>query len=160
MVGHLDMGKKTANQEGTKAHLIEKASSQIKGKIGEYQFIGELLRRNLDVYLPIADIRGIDCVVRSQTGKYIEIQVKTRVTTGVGKEIFEVKEFEPRGNFFFACKREDWQKFWILPSKVFWEHSKFREKYNHRRVILNLKKRKMLQTYEDNFQQLEDLARL
>jgi len=90
---------------------IEKASSQIKGKIGEYQFIGELLRRNLDVYLPIADIRGIDCIVRSRTGKYIEIQVKTRVTSGVGKEIFDFKDFKPRNSFFLACKREDWEKF-------------------------------------------------
>jgi len=139
---------------------IEKASPQIKGKIGEYQFIGELLRRNLDVYLPIADIRGIDCVVRSKTGKFIEIQVKTRVTTGVGKEIFEVKQFEPRDNFFFVCKREEWEKFWIFPSKVFWEHSKFREKYSSRRLILNRKKRKVLQNYEDNFQQLEKLAEL
>jgi len=137
---------------------IEKVSSQIKGKIGEYQFIGELLRRGLDVYLPIADIRGIDCVIRSKTGKYVEIQVKTRVTTGAGEEIFEVKQFEPRDNYFLACKREDWKKFWVLPSKVFWEHSKFREKYNSRRLILNRKKRISLQNYEDNFRQLESLA--
>jgi len=152
--------EKAPSRENMKKPSIEKASSQIKGKIGEYQFIGELLTRNLHVFLPIADIRGIDCVVRSKTGKYIEIQVKTRVTKGVGKEIFEVKEFEPKDNFFFACKRDDWEKFWIFPSKVFWKHSKFREKYSHRRLTLNLKKRKVLQNYEDNFQQLIDLAKL
>jgi len=160
MAGQRDMGKKTTAQESAGTQFIEQASSQIKGKIGEYQFIGELLRKNFDVYLPIADIRGIDCVIRSQTGRYVEIQVKTRVTAGTGKEIFEVNEFVPRDNFFFACKREDWPKFWILPSRVFREHSKFRAKYNHRRLILNSNKRKILQTYEDNFRQLEDFARL
>jgi len=98
---------------------IEKASPQIKGKIGEYQFIGELLRRNLDVYLPIADIRGIDCVVRSKTGKYIEIQVKTRVTTGVGKEIFEVKQFEPRDNSFLCVKERNGRSFGYFLRKFF-----------------------------------------
>jgi len=146
--------------EGAEKSSLDKASSQIKGKIGEYQFIGELLRRNLDVYLPIADIRGIDCVVRSVTGNFIEIQVKTRVTHGAGKEIFEVKEFKPRDNFFFACKREEWKKFWIFPSKVFWKWSKFRERYGTRRLILNLKKRQMFKSCEDNFQQLEELAKL
>lgn len=152
-----NLGKVAPILESNEESSIDKASSQIKGKIGEYQFIGELLRRNLDVYLPIADIRGIDCIVRSRTGKYIEIQVKTRVTSGVGKGIFDFKDFKPRNSFFLACKREDWEKFWILPSKVVWEHSRFLEKYRRRRFILNQKKRNELRKYEDDFHQLEAL---
>ena len=146
--------QKAAGEKMANNSQMEKSASQIKGKIGEYQFIGELLRRGFDVYLPIADIRGIDCVIRSPSGKYIEIQVKLRVTKGSGKDIFEVRNFQARNNFFIVCKRDDWDKFWIFPSKVFEKFSKFREKYNSRRLILNQKKRKNLKIYEDNFQQL------
>lgn len=52
--------------------------SAVKGKLGEYDMIGELLKRRFEVYLPVVD-RGIDCVVKGESGKFYEIQIKTRI---------------------------------------------------------------------------------
>jgi len=51
--------------------VIEK-ETQRTGKQGEFAVIGELLRQGFDVYLPVIDIHGIDCVIRTPTG-YKEI---------------------------------------------------------------------------------------
>ena len=56
-------------------------SSASFGKRIEYVVIGELLRRNYDVYQTLVDDQGIDCVLRHK-GKssliYLDIQIKAR----------------------------------------------------------------------------------
>ena len=129
-------------------------ATQITGKIGENVVIGEFLKRGMDVYIPVVDIKGIDCVIRTDSGKYFDIQIKTRATVGQGKQIFDVKEFEIRDNLFIVCYRQDLDTLWILPSKVFKEYSYYIPKYRRYRLILNPKKQRLLKDYENNFDQL------
>ena len=45
---------------------MAKIGSVSKGKIGELYVFAELLRRGVTVFYPVADIRGIDAVVRKR----------------------------------------------------------------------------------------------
>ena len=127
--------------------------TQVKGALGENIVIGELLKRNLDVYLPIVD-RGIDCIVRSRSGRCFEIQIKTRATLKRGKYIFDVKKFNPQDNFFIVCYQHLEETFWVFPSKVFKEYAYERKKYGRYRLHMNPKKQRLLRQYRNNFNQL------
>jgi hypothetical protein len=129
--------------------------TQKTGKRGELTVIGELLKRGFDVYIPVVDTEGIDCIVKTKSGKYIDIQIKTRYE----RPLFDVNVFHPRDNFFIICywlKEKD--EFWIIPSKVFKENSTLIKKYKRYRLILGetgSKKRKELWMYRNNFDQFE-----
>jgi len=51
------------------------------GKRQEYTVIAELLRRGFDVYATLVDDQGIDCIIRLNEKKYIDIQIKARSST-------------------------------------------------------------------------------
>src|SRR3989339_617087 len=53
-----------------------KMSTKRRGETSEREVIVELMKRGLDVYVPIADDRGIDGIIRHK-GKYYDIQIKT-----------------------------------------------------------------------------------
>jgi hypothetical protein len=140
----------TSDIQLTAIYEKEGILSLFKGKIGEYKVIGELLKRALDVYIPIVDVRGIDCIVRVQVGRFVEVQVKTRGTQKRGKEIFDVKSFEPRDGYFIICYREDLDAVWVLPSSVFKKHSSTR-KDGKLRLTLTAKKQEQLEQYKNNW---------
>jgi hypothetical protein len=48
------------------------------GRRMEYWLIGEMLKENLDVYVPLVDDFGIDAVVRKGDDEFIEVQIKAR----------------------------------------------------------------------------------
>ena len=48
------------------------------GKRQEFVVIAELLKHGFDVYLTLVDDQGIDCVVRLNETKYLDIQIKAR----------------------------------------------------------------------------------
>lgn len=135
---------------------MSEIKTQVKGAIGENIIIGEFLKRNYDVYLPVVD-RGTDCIVRSQTGNYYEVQIKTRATIGRGMHVFEVRGFKARDNFFIVCYQAalDPESFWIIPSIVFEKYGLARPTYNSYRLVLTPRKQKMLSKYRNNFSQLE-----
>jgi len=141
----------TSDTQLTAIYEKEGILSLFKGKIGEYKAIGELLKRTLDVYIPIVDVRGIDCLVRLQTGKFIEVQVKTRGSHKQGKENFDIKSFEPRDDYFIICYRGDLDTFWVLPSSIFKKHSST-IKDGRLRLRLNAKKQEQLKQYENNWE--------
>ena len=124
--------------------------SHYLGKIGEYKALDELLKLTLDVYIPIIDVRGIDYIVRLQSGEYREIQVKTRGAEKQGKELFYVRNFDPRESLFIVCYREDLDEFWILPSKVYKNHA-YKMKDGRLRLRLNQKRQKELEDYNNNW---------
>ena len=75
-----------------------------KGKSVEHALISELLKRGLDVYLPVVDTHGIDILVRSRSGKTAEVQVKSRVHTGKLGRYFAVGEVKgSQQGSFFVC---------------------------------------------------------
>jgi hypothetical protein len=136
---------------------MEKAT-QRTGKEGELKVIGELLRRGFDVYTPLIDIGGIDCIVKTNVG-YKEILIKTReqFTT---KLLFDVKDFQPRDNFFIICYNiNEPETFWVITSKVFKENTYFLKIYGKLRIILgdeDSRMRRKLHHYRNNFFQLKE----
>jgi len=135
---------------------MEKAT-QVTGKEGELKVIGELLKRGFDVYLPLIDIGGIDCIIKTHAG-YKEIQIKTREQFAT-KLLFDVKDFQPRDNFFIICYNiNEPETFWVFPSKVFKENAYFLKKYGKLRLILgdeDSRMRRKLHHYRNNFFQLK-----
>jgi len=131
--------------------------TQRTGKQGELAVMGELVRRGFDLFLPVIDIYGIDCIMRTPTG-YKEIQIKTREKAKT--LLFDVKNFTPRDNLFIICfDLKEPKNFWIFPSKVFMEHAYHLKKYGRRRLILgneHSKKRRELFHYLNNFYLLQE----
>lgn len=44
------------------------------GKRMEYNLVGKMLMEGLDVYLPLVDDHGVDCIIKREDGTFIEIQ--------------------------------------------------------------------------------------
>ena len=132
-------------------------ATQTTGKQGELMVIGELLRRGFEVYVPLVDVGGIDCIIKTDVG-YKEIQIKTRELARV--LLFDVKEFVPRDKFFIICYNiKEPDTFWVIPSKVFKENAQYLKKYRRFRLILgdeDSKMRRKLQLYRNNFFQLRE----
>lgn len=82
--------------------MKELESGQI-GKLGEQKVISKLLERGLDVYLPIVDIHGIDCIIKTPKGKYIDVQIKTRLKITRNLELIDVRKLKARKNLFIIA---------------------------------------------------------
>lgn len=136
--------------------MVEK-ETQRTGKEGELRVIGELLKRGFDIYVPLIDIRGIDCIIKTEVG-YKEIQIKTRERAKT--LLFDVKEFSPTDNFFVICYNiKEQETFWVIPSKIFKKDSHLLKKYGRLRLILgneDSKMRRKLHIYRNNFFQLKE----
>ena len=50
----------------------------VTGTRGELRVICKLLEKGFIVYTPVCDIEGIDCIIRNDKNRLIEIQIKTR----------------------------------------------------------------------------------
>jgi hypothetical protein len=44
----------------------------------EYNLVGKMLMEGLDVYMPLVDDHGVDCVIKKEDGTFIEVQIKAR----------------------------------------------------------------------------------
>ncbi len=95
-----------------------KGQRQITGKKGEYKVIGRLLDRGYPVYAPIVDIEGVDCILRNNKGKLIEVQVKSSGQDA--KEPYKIVfkwDKKSRRNYFFIFYIEKEDAYWIIPSE-------------------------------------------
>lgn len=75
------------------------------GKRMEYNLIGKMLMEGLDVYLPLVDDHGVDCVIKKEDGTFIEVQIKARsneVTDG-DAALFSAITHDLTKNFYFVC---------------------------------------------------------
>ncbi len=86
------------------------------GKRQEYSVIAELLRREFDVYMTLVDDQGIDCIIRLDRQRYLDIQIKARSRTAQEWNRFAALDFEARDNFFFIFYLERSDTFWVIPS--------------------------------------------
>ena len=95
-----------------------------KGKLGELYVFRKLIEKGAMPFLPIADIRGVDAVVRQKDGTYVEIQVKT-TEKPEQRGWFNVPGLIPRENFFIVGIEVNEQGYgvWIFPSQVFADHT-------------------------------------
>lgn len=93
------------------------------GKRMEYNLVGKMLMEGLDVYLPLVDDHGVDCVIKKEDGTFIEVQIKARsneVTEG-DAALFAAITHELTENFFFffVFYSERLDLMWILSSQEF-----------------------------------------
>lgn len=110
-----------------------------KGKLGELYVFRRLIERGAMPFLPIADISGIDAVVRKKDGTYVEIQVKaTWPPEQAG--YFNVTNLVPRMNLFIVCliMGGETPEAWILPSAIFLNHARMRKVDNKTVYLLSL----------------------
>ena len=93
------------------------------GKRIEYKLIGDMLMEGLDVYVPLVDDHGVDCIVKKQDGKFIEIQIKARSNEVVFGDaaLFSAITHDPTKNFYFVFYSERMDMMWILSSEEFLE---------------------------------------
>lgn len=87
------------------------------GKRQEYSVIAQLLRRGFDVYMTLVDDQGIDCVIRLDEHRYLDIQIKARSTTAKYWNFFAAMSFKPRQNLYFIFYTERNDSYWIMPSQ-------------------------------------------
>lgn len=87
------------------------------GRRLEYTIFAELLKRGFDVYQTLVDDQGIDCVIRLDDRRYLDIQIKARSKKAQQGNLFAALSFEPRENFFFIFYTESNDTLWIIPSK-------------------------------------------
>lgn len=88
------------------------------GKRQEYVVIAELLKRGFDVYMTLVDDQGIDCVVRLNSKRYLDIQIKARSREAKQWNFFAALRIDkPRDNYYFIFYTEKNDTFYIIPSK-------------------------------------------
>lgn len=91
------------------------------GKRMEYNLIGQMLMEGLDVYTPLVDDHGVDCVIKKEDGTFIEVQIKARskdVTDG-DAALFSAITHDLTPNFYFVFYSERIETMWILSSEEF-----------------------------------------
>lgn len=86
------------------------------GKRQEYIAVSELLKRGFDVYMTLVDDQGIDCVIRLNEKRYLDIQIKARSKDAKHWNFFAAMTFEPRDNFYFIFFVEKNSTYWVIPS--------------------------------------------
>ncbi len=87
------------------------------GKRQEYSVIAELLKRGFDVYMTLVDDQGIDCVIRLDETRYLDIQIKARSKDAQYWSSFSSSLFTPRDNLLFIFYTEKNDSYWVIPSK-------------------------------------------
>ena len=91
------------------------------GKRMEYNLVGKMLMEGLDVYLPLVDDHGVDCVIKKEDGTFIEVQIKARsneVAEG-DAALFAAITHELIPNFYFVFYSERLNSMWIMSSEEF-----------------------------------------
>ncbi len=91
------------------------------GKRMEYNLVGQMLMEGLDVYLPLVDDHGVDCVIKKEDGTFIEIQIKARsseVSEG-DAALFAAISHKFTPNFYFVFYSERLKTMWIMSSEEF-----------------------------------------
>lgn len=94
------------------------------GKRMEYYLIGQMLMEDLDVYVPLVDDHGVDCIIKKDDGTFIEVQIKARsndVADGDAALFAAIQPHELKKNFYwlFYSERLNGGTMWIMSSEEF-----------------------------------------
>ena len=128
-------------------------SNSITGKKGEYEIITKLMSAGFMVYTPVLDIDGVDCIIKNELGRLIEIQIKTRIKgDGYNKDFVIKRELNPHKDFFICCylinTNENSNDVWFIPSFKFQKLAK--RENGHTILTMNLENEKELLGYKDD----------
>ncbi|NHB70424.1 hypothetical protein [Perlabentimonas gracilis] len=90
------------------------------GKRQEYKAIAKLLELGFDVYTTLVDDKGIDCIIRIDSQRYMDVQIKAR---SIDNCMLKYRGFfpqisipNPRENYFFVLFSEQVDSYWVIPS--------------------------------------------
>lgn len=91
------------------------------GKRMEYNLVGKMLMEGLDVYLPLVDDHGVDCVIKKENGTFIEVQIKARSNEVIDGDaaLFAAITHNLTPNFYFVFYSERLNLMWIMSSEEF-----------------------------------------
>ena len=91
------------------------------GKRMEYNIVGKMLMEGLDVYMPLVDDHGVDCVIKRNDGTFIEVQIKARSNEVADGDaaLFAAIVHDLTENFFFVFYSERLDTMWIMSSEEF-----------------------------------------
>ena len=128
-----------------------KGSAIVTGRRGEFMVIGKLLEKGFTVYTPVADVEGIDCIIRNEKGRLIQIQIKTRTKNQEEGKYFIVKEFRPSYDFFICCYLIDTDELWVIPSHIFHDLAYYDKKVKDWTLPMSVKNQKELFNYKDDY---------
>lgn len=126
-----------------------KAESSVTGKRGEYMVIGKFLAKGLTIYTPVVDIEGIDCIIKNEKGRLMQVQIKTRNEDNNKETEFKIKDFKPNEDYFICCYFINTEELWVIPSFVFKSMSYLR-KDGCRVLYMNWQNRKKLNSYKND----------
>ena len=114
-----------------------------KGKLDELYVFSKLIEKGAMPFLPIADIHGIDAIVRKRDGTYVEIQVKATWEKQAG--YFNVRNLVERDSLFIVglIMGIETPEAWILPSSEFIKHATLRGKGSVHLLSLGLGETKL-----------------
>ncbi len=91
------------------------------GKFAEHYIISILLKRNLDVYVPVCDRKGIDLIVNFNS--FYEFQVKARNFKRVNDSII-IRYFKQSDHFFVICFDLIKMNYYVVSSKLISQNCK------------------------------------
>jgi hypothetical protein len=86
------------------------------GRRQEFIAAAEFLKCGFDVYMTLVDDQGIDCIVRLDQHRYVDIQIEARSRDAKNWNRFARLSFEPRANLFFILMIERTARYRIIPS--------------------------------------------
>ena len=104
---------------------MRRTSSIEIGKAGEFRVVSEILKRGGDVYLPAADTRGVDAIVRKKDGSFLEVQIKTHSTDYMANwfDVYDVDQYETDRFVIIGVNMlVEPPEIWIFPADVFIEY--------------------------------------
>jgi len=89
------------------------------GERCEYIVVAELLKRGFDVYKTLVDDQGIDCIIRVNERRYLDVQIKARSKDIAKKDsaLFSALRVKPRDNYFFIFYSQHLNTTWVVPSE-------------------------------------------
>lgn len=67
--------------------------------------------------MTLVDDQGIDCIVRLDDKRYVDIQIKARSEGAKNWGTFAAMTVEPRDNYWFVFYTEKNNQTWVIPSR-------------------------------------------
>jgi len=139
-----------------------KEQQAFDGKAAEHIVISELLKRNMEPFIPVLD-RGIDIVVKSKKlGLYYELQVKSNNSPIKENQKWFVfsGDLQIRENLIYVLVDMISNDIWIIPSEVVKEHgnqckTQFDLHLQHKIKRKGDTRELLLQAYKNNWVLLE-----
>lgn len=89
------------------------------GKRQEFKAISKLLELGFDVYNTLVDDMGIDCIIRINSTRYLDIQIKARSKECLLKNrgyFPALTIIDKSENYFFILYSEFIDTYWVIPS--------------------------------------------